>query len=557
MQIDTDDPELRGIIERGRTDFAFFSRTFLRQTFFDTMSSQHLAVCEGMQNLTNPYQAYCAWRGFGKSTLIGAHIIHDILYRIQQFPLYVGAGFDLAVQKTEDIKVELCTNEVIRDVFGDIRPKADNSEVRYGFSKKAYYIVDPLTNEPMAFLMPKGAGQLVRGLSVRIGNVVIRPDGVYVDDLENDEDVWNDESRAKLRRWFNSALKHVVNRKRPYGSGEWKDKWRPSTVDPYWRPPWRLFFLDSLKHQDAMIIHLQQSPEWVFQMHPKAKLDGEKVWRSCVPEIVSDTTVQREIEIEKSNGTFDSYCREMLCVPSDAEDRMFTEDMFHYLDEDPTGPGWYRYIHVDPARSTGRRSARTGILAWAVHPQRGIVHITHERLERLKVDSIEDAIFELAADTNCQDIGIEDNGLSDWVHLWMQNAKSVRGKENIRFFWLDAGSIRRNSSGFGSGTGPNAVKQARCSLALPLFTPTAGYPNGHVFFHPRLKGGALQRHLLLYPDVLVWDLLDCMGYIPEVLANEGHVFSAKMYEDGDKKRPRASGYDRLGQGIRSGVWRVA
>lgn len=556
MRIDTNDSETRSIIERGRRDFAFFSRTFLRQTFFDVMSAQHEQVCAGMDSFTNPYQCYVAWRGFGKSTLIGAHIMHDVLYRIQRFPLYVGAGFDLAVQKTEDIKIELCTNDIIRDVFGDIRPKSDTSEVRLGFSKKGYFLIDPIQDVPMAYIMPKGAGQLVRGLSVRINNTVVRPDGVYVDDLENDEDVWNDESRGKLRRWFHSALKHVVNRKRPCGSGVWKDKWNPHESDPWWIPPWRMFYMDSLKHQDAMVVHLQQSPEWVVQVHPKAKLDTEGTWRSCIPEIVSDSVVQREIAIEKANGTFDAYCREMLCVPSDAEDRVWTEDDFHYLDVDTTGGGWYRYIHVDPARSAGRRSAHTGMLAWAVNPALGVVLLTHEKLERIHVDKIPDAIFDMAEESACEDIGIEDNGLTDWVQLWMNNAKAERGKNNFRFFWLDAGSIKKNA-GAALGSGPAAVKRARCSLAKPLFTPSGGFPQGHIFFHPRLKGGILQRHLLLFPDLTTWDITDCFGYIPEVLANEGHVFSAKAYDMPLQGKKMESSYERLGRLIKRGHWRCA
>jgi len=48
----------------------------------------------------------------------------------------------------------------------------------------------------------RGAGQSLRGLRQRAA----RPDLVIVDDLENDQDVENAESREKLLRWVKRAV---------------------------------------------------------------------------------------------------------------------------------------------------------------------------------------------------------------------------------------------------------------------------------------------------------------------------------------------------------------
>jgi len=221
MDFLTRDERVISIIRRGRDDLAFFAKTFLSGSFYEKMTSQRSEVCRLFDDRGLPMVAVMAWRGFGKSTLFNAAIIREVCYRVSRFPLYVAAGFDLAVQQTEDIKAELMTNDLLRDAFGSFKQTSVSvDDMKFGFSKKGYFLVDPLTEEPFAFVMPKGAGQKVRGLNVRIGGVKCRPDFVGVDDLEDDEEVWNDQSRRKLWMWFNGALKHVVPKQRPTGRGD-------------------------------------------------------------------------------------------------------------------------------------------------------------------------------------------------------------------------------------------------------------------------------------------------------------------------------------------------
>jgi hypothetical protein len=556
----TDDTEIRDAILRGRDDSAFFFKTFLSANFSERMSAQRMEVCRLLDDRTIPMLDVLAWRGFGKSTLFSGFITKEVCYRVCKFPLYVGSGFDLATQWTEDLKAELMTNDTLRDVFGHFKQQQVSDDgIKYGFSQKGFFLMDPVTGEPFAFVAGKGAGQKVRGLNRRIGGMKCRPDFVAVDDLESDEDVGNDETMRKTRQWFHSALKHVVPKKRPYASGVWRDKWRPSDANPFWVPPWRIAVLDSLKARDALAAQLLEMPGWVGVRMPKASLGEDGEWHTNVPELFSDSAIRREIELEQSAGTFDSYCREMLCVASDPQEREWTEESFQFFDPGSgdfadlkAGRDWFRYIISDPARSLGKRSSYTAALVVAVNPAKGLVAFCDTLFARMTPETIVAELFRLADEWNVDTLAIEETGLVLWIKNWLTNAAAEQGK-NYRFLWLDAGSGGQLAAEF--GTGRHAVKKARAATMLSLFRPSPAHPNGHVWFNRKLKGGILQQHMLSYPDLTYWDLMDCGGHIGKVMATDRLVFHAQVVDKGE-----AEAYDmqrsRMDEAFKRRAWRV-
>ena len=544
MIFNTEDQELRDIILQSRAKLSFFCRTFLRETCHDKMTPQHLEMCDVLDDRSNPKMDFMAWRGFGKSTIGNAFVIRETIFRISRMCLYVGSSHDMAAQETENIKGELCSNDSIMEIFGNLAPKyVSGDALRPGFSKKGYFLADPDTRDLFAYITPKGANQKVRGLNARIMGKKCRPDLVIWDDGEDDEEIWNDDNRVKTARWFFGALLNVVPRKRPDAAGEYRNRWYESTVIKPQIPPWRVMVMDTPKHNDAIIVRLQQQGEWKSLKLPKGKLEDGK-WKSCIPEMFPDSIIKAEVEQAQNNGVFDTYCREMLCETSDPEKRLWTPEMFqHYFEGAPgfnvqEGKDWHRFVVCDPARTKTNRSAYTGMIAFAVNPREAKVVLRDFLFQRLSMDDVEMELFKLAIKTNSQHIGVEDVGLNDWVKLIMDTGMRQRGL-SLDVFYLKSG---------------RANKEARAELFYPLWIPSPAFPKGHVWIEDSLRGTVLEQHLLLCPNLKWWDVMDCMAYIPKIMEDYGLILDAQMLDDSGVIPVSRYDWDEMTREIESGAW---
>jgi len=326
-----------------------------------------------------------------------------------------------------------------------------------------------------------------------------------------------------------------------------------------WRPPWRMVVLDTLKHPDCLIAKLMSQPGWKAVRMPRAEQGPDGSWRSCVPELFSDAFIQREVSGEQRAGTFESYCREMLCVFSDPSYREWTSDMFQYYGEGDvgfdvqTGRGWYRYIIADPARTMGSKSAYTAMLCWAVHPESGKVVIRDEFNARVSPEELEAELFDWVDRYNVQDVAIEETGLNQWIRQWMMNAAIRRGRP-VRFIWIDGGNVGPLMMDVGGGR--HAAKRLRAATLRPLYRPDGElYPKGHVWHSEKIRGGGFEQALLSYPDLVYWDLIDCGGHIPRVLQNDGHYFQPRVV--GETRDAGRVASDKFVEALRAGVWRTA
>jgi hypothetical protein len=346
-----------------------------------------------------------------------------------------------------------------------------------------------------------------------------------VDDLEDDEEVLNPENRKKLRAWFFGALQNVVPRKRPITSGTYRDRWYPNQ-DPDWTPPWRIVVLDTLKHQDALIGKLMSQPEWNRCRLPKAVLNEEDgQYYSASKPLFSDADVRHEIEQARRNGYFDVYSREYLCTATDPEDKRWNTSMFQHYSEASWNisddPGWFKCINIDPARSMGKKSAYTGMLAWAVNPLGAKIAFRKELMQRLSPAEIMQALFKLCDETGTSTIAVEITGLGEWVKSWMMNACAQEGRF-YEFIWLNSGTLPRSGN---YGSDPDAIKRARADLLQPLYASSEGFPKGHVYHSEEMRGGLLEEHLCSAPDLSYWDLVDSAAFCPAVMQAKHLVFA--------------------------------
>lgn len=133
-------------------------------------------------------------RGHAKSTTARKYILHQILYELTRYTILVGASEDMAAQNLRWIRDQFTDNERLIEVYG------------YWKNKDKWADTEFQTNNGIK-VTAKGAGQKIRGANERG-----RPDLIYIDDLEEDEQVSSKDRREKLRRWFTQALMPAKSR---------------------------------------------------------------------------------------------------------------------------------------------------------------------------------------------------------------------------------------------------------------------------------------------------------------------------------------------------------
>lgn len=544
------DPELKRILEHSVFDSKYFSQAFMPETFDHPMTHQHDRFWELLDDETKPNTVICGWRGIGKTVSVGAKVMHAGCFRHRRFVLYVGQTFDHAVKQTEAIKAELTTNPMIREVFGLMRTKK-YAGLDISSSKRDWYLCDPDTGEPFMLIMPRGSNQQVRGLNVRLGRRIVRPDLIIVDDPEHDKEIDSEENRRRFRTWLHASLMNCVDTKRVFarqGSDPYSQQMQRLYGGNYAMS--RIIYVDTLKHEDARIAHLLEDPTWTgcrmsmcdimerekwdstvyrgdlsevmrqraskfFSKHPTEK----RFYYSNVPELISDEAVHVQVVTAREQQVLGEFYREKMCMPTAVEGATFSRDLFqYYLDATSniqTNPDIVRAIIVDPARSVNVEHAYTAMLALSIDPLQRKIHQRRIVNRRMKPDEIYEECFKLALETNSRYIAVEDTGLKEFIRQPFEDAARMRNLP-IRFIWLNA----RGGQNIGDfGTGRDAAKRARAAQIAPY------YHQKMVWHDESLKDSAFEQQMLSYPRPRFWDLLDCAGYIPAVMAELGIHFA--------------------------------
>lgn len=142
---------------------------------------------------SQPFVAIAAPRGHAKSTAIThAYTLAAVLFQDRKFVLLVSDTYDQAVMFLADIRSELEDNDLLIDLFGEMKFEKDAEND----------IIVRMADGNKFRIVAKGSEQKVRGLKWD-GK---RPDLIVGDDLENDEIVMNPERRLKFKEWFTGAL---------------------------------------------------------------------------------------------------------------------------------------------------------------------------------------------------------------------------------------------------------------------------------------------------------------------------------------------------------------
>lgn len=550
-------PVVKRLVLKCRTSSYNLARTFLRESFFLKQTWQTKKVWDLLDDDTIPRLAVCGWRGLGKTTMMTARIVRGILYRQIKYVGIVGYNEGYATHLTENLKQIITSKESITSVFGNLIPDRVKTSRGSSFSKESYYLVDPTTGQQICFVQPIGLKEGHRGFNIYIDGQLYRPDFLWVDDVEKDEDLKTPESRKEIREKLWGALGYAINTQyRPNAN----KRWEPDPKNPFWTPPYRFCYLDTYKDDDANIAHILEDPEWTSVVLPQAEVievsKDKYEYFSCVEEAVSHEEVRAEAAAAERRGMLHVYAREKMCRPFSPTNQCWTRGLFRYFDtkyDERTlqkDPDVLRFIVVDPARTdeenANPKTCPTAMMSVAVDFKLHRICFRKFVLEYLGWEDLFQTMFDFAVEQNSRTIAFELTGLEMWGKTpCMQQAKDRNLK--VQWYWLEARDRRPDGNW---GTGKDAVKRARAGMMLPH------YKLKECWHHERLKNSLWETALIAYPKPRKWDLLDTGGHAIKIIDTHGQFFDHAVEKQNEMRFEDDDEEDAWDAMLQNGEWRL-
>lgn len=478
------DPEILQILEQCSHSTEMTALTLFPERFYLPFAPQvHGKIFDLIDGPSNKV-AIAAPRGWGKTSIVAlALMARWILFRHTGFICYINKSHDAASLQTENLRRELVTNKAIKGFFGDFKQRdVVKSEFEEVFSKKAWVAFDTL-------VWPRGAGQQVRGVLFKND----RPGLFVIDDLEDAEKIENDEIRKGWLQWLYADVIKAVPQIGPQALN------------------YKIVYIDTLKHEDAVLQHLLDSPEW-----DSIRLEAcDDDFNPTAPEFKSKESIMKDWQDHVDAGQSDVFFREYRNLPISTKDSAFRQEYFKYysippertfrpeIDLKTTDAEVQLNQHIetvvilDPAKTVKIHSAESAIIGVGIDLQNARLYIRDAISEKMYPDEIYDALFGMAIRLNAKVIGIEETSLNEFIKQPIKSEMFKRGKF-FELIWLK--------------TRGGMKKELRVKELVPY------YRQGYVYHNASCQViKKLESQLLMFPRSKLWDLMDALAYIIELL----------------------------------------
>jgi hypothetical protein len=484
LSFNKNDPEIRELLKACALSTKVFAKTMFKEEVSAPFSILHNQVFEKLDS-EMPKRAVAAPRGLGKTTLAKIRAIKAIVFREVNFIIYLSNSATAAEMQTENIKRMILQSDLLRMFFGDIKISQDG--MKDSFSKQSWVAYGDV------FVLPRGAGQQVRGLNW-MGH---RPGMIIIDDLETLESVQSEDQRKKLKQWFFSDLMKTETR---YGA------------------PSQFIYIDTIKHEDALLKTILDAPDW----------DGISLsicndnLESYDPNYMTTEELRKAYEDHKAIGETDLFYMEYMNIPISLKDAVFKEAYFKYFSELPGKleveeggkKSWYATkdmitaVIVDPARTVKLHSAESAIITISVERTSGKIFVRDVYAEKVEPDILLDEMFSRVLIFRAMFLAVEVTGLSQWVSQPIENQMRVRG---IYPQYIELSASGRNKA------------ERVGSLA-------SNYRLGYMY-HNKSNSYVLEQQLLWFPKSKRWDAMDALSYINFLMDSQSIYFDPGTDED--------------------------
>lgn len=466
------------------------AKTLFPEAFYSPFSDLHKQIFNLIDS-GHKKIAIAAPRGLGKTTIARTLAAKSILFRDVNFITYVSTSATVAEQQTENIKWELKSNPEIRKVFGDINVSDKDLGLDDQFSKSAWVAFGN------TLVMPRGAGQQVRGLNWRNH----RPQLIIIDDLEDKDEILNEDNRKKLKEWFLSDLMKSVNR---------------------YLDDWRFIYIDTLKHEDALLQMLLDSSDWA---HLRLSL-CDSSYNSLVPDYISTEDLKAEAAAHREKGELDVFYMEYMNVPVAAEDASFKQENFRWYNEtdaDFKAGDLENVVICDPAKTVKLQSKESAIVGIGLDYQKPAIYVRDVVSRKMYPDELYDEFFAMQARLNAYNTGVEITGLEEFIKQPLENERIRRGAKFPTPIWLKArGGPADGSKG----------KLERIKALVPF------YRQGFIFHNTSCCAG-LEAQLLMFPRSKLLDIADAFAYIIEMMGLGERYFNPPDDDPNDVEKEYA------------------
>ena len=330
----------------------------------------------------DPYAQVIAFREAGKSTIAEEAIVIGALFRSFRNAIVIGENQPRAIDRLAAIAHELMHNEHIIDLFGDQVGKTWGAEkiiLRNGVVIQAL-----------------GRRMEVRGMK----HLDMRPDILFGDDLESEEHVKDANTRHDTLRWLFAEVIPALDKRH-------RVRIQATPLDV-----------------DALPITLARMPDWYTLKVPIKYRDPKtNDWVAAWPARYPLDWIDAKEETMRGIGLHHEFQREYMCEAEDPKQKTFNVGMFKVVPRERIWqPVWAMY---DPARTTNARSSTTGFAAWSWIGNRLVVW-DGDGL-RLKPDEIIEHMFKTATEYNPVAIGVEKDGLEEFLMQPLRHEMVKRG----------------------------------------------------------------------------------------------------------------------------------
>ena len=499
------DPELDEVLASCVVDIKVCCGTIFPEIFYADFSILHDKIFELINSGHNKI-AIAAPRGIGKTSIARAVAMRSILFRMANFIVYLSNSATSAEMQTENIKRDLLSTPQVRHLFGNIKDAiGQDKRMDESFSKSAW------TAYGSTFILPRGAGQQVRGLNWNN----FRPELVIIDDLEDADEIRSVDNRKKLKNWFWSDLMKTEGR---YSLNK--------TI---------FIYIDTIKHEDSLLVDLIESPDWAsIQL---AICDSN--YKSFDTNYMTDAEVMEEVEEHRRLGTLDSFYMERMNIPIASEDAVFKQEYFKYFEDqmdkllvhNPVNGEieeirTYNLLHVtivDPAKTVKLKSADSAVITVAIDRVSKKIFVRETFSDKVYPDELYDEMFRQVKLYNSFILGYETTGLSEFIKQPIENECRIRNMYPMLLELVAKRGVHEKG------------KAERIATLAPLYR--LGY-----MYHNKNNSGKLEGQLLGFPRSKLWDTMDALAYITYIMDKHAVYFDPS---DDAQEEPEEDEYDSL------------
>jgi len=302
-------------------------------------------------------------------------------------------------------------------------------------------------------------------------------------------------------------------------------------------------YIDTIKHQDALLQNLIDSDDWLKVDTPNSVLSiCDDDFNTYDENYMTTAEIKQEYQnhkgTNKQKDKTDLFYMEYMNIPISLKDAVFKDEYLRYYEErgtyllvrnsvevvhavNKTGrrlepvekikvKDLVTLVIVDPAKTVKMHSAESAIIVASIHRESHKILIREPWSGKVRPDALYDEIFRCCLLYHARFLAVETTGLDEFIIQPVKNQMKIRG--------IYPTLLELHATG---------DKDTRISTAL-----APQYKLGYIY-HNATNCAALENQLKWHPKSNLKDLIDAESYIPKIIDEQYLYFDPEDDEDGE------------------------